>query len=226
VAVADPIARRARSPLAALLGGVTPPGATSAFEQVREGADEHAAGRRAAVRAARAQHAAGEVTGARGSRPCWPPGVVGSISHCAGWAAAVVAASARYGAIGLDLEISGSLPAEDAAIVCSAVEQSVLAGLASGPRRDASATLHWVGKEAAFKAWDSWCDGALWGVDPASLVVDAAASGDVHVHPAPELAERLPGLPPLSGRWADATGLVVVVLTAPAGPAPSTGCQD
>jgi 4'-phosphopantetheinyl transferase EntD len=40
----------------------------------------------------------------RGRRPVWPPGVVGSISHCADVCAAVVGTSDRFAAIGLDVE--------------------------------------------------------------------------------------------------------------------------
>jgi hypothetical protein len=75
-----------------------------------------------------------------------------------------------------------------------------------------------MAKEAAFKAWDPWCGGALLGVDPALLAIHVGASGAVRAHPAPELEERVPGLPLLAGRWADAAGLVAVVLAA--APAP------
>ena len=44
------------------------------------------------------------VAGSEGA-PQWPDGVVGSITHGAGWAAAVVAPSAHYLGIGLDLEL-------------------------------------------------------------------------------------------------------------------------
>lgn len=36
--------------------------------------------------------------------PCWPAGVVGSITHGAGWAAAVVARSEQWRGLGLDVE--------------------------------------------------------------------------------------------------------------------------
>lgn len=212
----DPINPTAHKAIARLVAGVSPPDATSAVEPVEERHDEHAAGRRAAARAVEALGTAGAVTGARGTRPSWPPGLVGSISHTQGCAAAVVACAARYGAIGLDLEVSGALPAEDAVAVCSAAEKSVLARFARGPERDAVATLHWVAKEAAFKAWDSWCDGALRGVDPALLEVGIVASGAVHVQPAAQLADRRFALPPLSGLWRHRCGLVAVVLAAPA----------
>lgn len=172
------------------------------------------AGRRAAARAVAALAGAGGAAGSRGSSPSWPPGFVGSISHAAGWAAAVVARSEVHRAVGLDLEVSGALPADDAVAVCSAVERTVLSRHAAGRERDAAATLHWAAKEAAFKAWDPRCGGALRGVDPALLAVAFGADGTARALPAPELAVSLPDLPPLSGRWADAGGFVIVVLSA------------
>ena len=214
-----PIAPTAARAVALVVAGVTHPDAMSAVESIGERSGEHEAGRRAAARAVAALGAGGGVSGLRGSRPSWPPGLVGSISHTRGWATSVVARSEHYGAVGLDLEVSRALPADDAVAVCSAVEQSVFAGLGTGPERDAIATLHWVAKEAAFKAWDPWCAGALWGVNPALLGVEFSASGAVRAHADPELCDRLPGLPPLWGRWVDASGFVAVVLTAPPGPA-------
>jgi 4'-phosphopantetheinyl transferase EntD len=119
--------------------------------------------------------------------------------------------------IGLDLDRSGALPADDAAAVCSPAERRVLEHAPAGPERDALATLLWVAKEAAFKAWDPWTDGALWGVDPALLAVTTTADGRVRAEPAPELEARLPGLPHLVGGWRVVEGLAVVLLTAPPG---------
>src|SRR5215207_4316780 len=49
----------------------------------------------------------------RGERnaPVWPAGVVGSITHCAGYRAAVVAHSSDLTAIGIDAEPNAPLPA-------------------------------------------------------------------------------------------------------------------
>src|SRR5258708_36276243 len=49
------------------------------------------------------------LAGERGM-PRWPPGVVGSITHCAGYRAAAVAGSGDLMAIGIDAEPDAPLP--------------------------------------------------------------------------------------------------------------------
>lgn len=44
--------------------------------------------------------------------PCWPAGIAGSISHCAGLVAAVVTETTRAAALGLDIETWAALPAD------------------------------------------------------------------------------------------------------------------
>jgi len=39
-----------------------------------------------------------------GIGPCWPPGLIGSLSHCDEYAAAALASSGRYSGIGIDIE--------------------------------------------------------------------------------------------------------------------------
>jgi 4'-phosphopantetheinyl transferase EntD len=209
--------------LAVVLARLAPAGVATAVEPVPDGGGrsaEHAAGQRAGQRAVAALGATGGPIGAVGDRPAWPDGVVGSVSHAGSWAAAVAASTSDVAAIGLDLDREASLPAADATAVCSAAEQFALAALPAGPAQDSWATLLWVAKEAAFKAWDPWCDGRLWGVDPVLLSVDVTSAGWVIAHPAAELDTRIPGLPPLRGGWSVADGLVVVVLAARQGGAP------
>jgi enterobactin synthetase component D len=202
------------------LTALAPAGVVTAVELVptAEGrTGEHAAGRRAAVRALATLGVSGTPQGPAGSRPVWPDGIVGSISHAGRSAAAAVAWHDVVRAIGLDLDRSGALPADDAAAVCSPAERRVLEQAPAGPERDARATLLWVAKEAAFKAWDPWADGALWGVDPALLAVTTTDDGRVRAEPSPLLAARLPGLPRLMGGWRVVDGLAVVLLTASPG---------
>nr|WP_245651785.1 hypothetical protein [Streptosporangium amethystogenes] len=47
--------------------------------------------------------------GAKGA-PVWPPGVVGSITHCAGYRAAAVARSGDVATLGIDAEPNKPLP--------------------------------------------------------------------------------------------------------------------
>jgi 4'-phosphopantetheinyl transferase EntD len=85
-------------------------------------------------------------------RPIFPAGLTGSLSHSAGVAVAIVAPTARFRSLGIDLELH-PLPARAAALVLSPED------------------LHWVtegrcsctdafsAKEAAYKALDPLLDG-------------------------------------------------------------------
>ncbi|HYN67045.1 MAG TPA: 4'-phosphopantetheinyl transferase superfamily protein [Ornithinibacter sp.] len=91
--------------------------------------------------------------------PLWPAGVVGSITHCAGWTGAVVARSGRsrwgegVSAIGLDAEPVGPLPDGVLDVVASGEERAALAGLAVGPPGIPWDTVLFAAKEATYKAW-------------------------------------------------------------------------
>ena len=91
----------------------------------------------------------------RGERgdPQWPAGVVGSITHCAGYRAGAVAWQRDVRTIGLDAEPHGPLPSGVLPVVASAAEQALLAELAA-----ADPQVHWdrllfSAKESVYKAW-------------------------------------------------------------------------
>jgi 4'-phosphopantetheinyl transferase EntD len=196
---------------------LAPAGAVMAVEAVRRPGGPHAdhlAGRRAAARALAILGVAERPTGIRGSRPNWPVGTVGSISHAAGWAAAVAAHVSVWIALGVDVERSGALPAADAEAVCNHAERSVLAEFEVGHARDRSATLMWATKEAAFKAWDTWSGGQLYGIDPSCLDVRCGADGSAVAVPTCGSDLETLHLPGLRGRWTEAEGVVAVVLAA------------
>jgi 4'-phosphopantetheinyl transferase EntD len=65
--------------------------------------------------------------GDRGS-PGWPPGIVGSITHCTGYRAAAVGPAADVLAIGLDAEPDEPLPDGVLGVVSLAAERERLAG--------------------------------------------------------------------------------------------------
>jgi len=91
--------------------------------------------------------------------PEWPGGVVGSITHCAGWTGAVVARSrlSRFGrgvaAIGLDAEPIEPLPAGVVEVVASVEEREALARLGAERPGIPWDTLLFCVKEATYKAW-------------------------------------------------------------------------
>jgi 4'-phosphopantetheinyl transferase EntD len=92
------------------------------------------------------------VPGPRGA-PGWPPGVVGSITHCAGYRASAVARDQEVVTIGLDAEPHDELPSGVLGAVSSPDEQKRLAALAA-----ARPGVHWdrmlfCVKESVYKAW-------------------------------------------------------------------------
>lgn len=80
--------------------------------------------------------------------PRWPPGVVGSISHCAGFCAAAVARAERHGALGLDIERAGRTRAGLARRICTPGERERLARWGAE-----GLGIVFSVKEAFYKAW-------------------------------------------------------------------------
>jgi 4'-phosphopantetheinyl transferase EntD len=91
----------------------------------------------------------------RGDRgaPEWPPGVVGSITHCPGYRAAAVARAADAVALGIDAEPDSPLPGDVLPLVSSAVERAGLADLAQTHPDVTWDRLLFSAKESVYKAW-------------------------------------------------------------------------
>ena len=124
------------------------PDARRAVERRRR---EYTIGRSCARRALR-KLAVGDVPILRGAarEPLWPPGIVGSITHCAGYCAAAVAIGARIVTVGIDAESHGRLPPGVLEQVSLPAER---ARIAAGPPG-----VHWdclllSAKESVFKAY-------------------------------------------------------------------------
>lgn len=81
--------------------------------------------------------------------PLWPDGVVGSVTHTAGFCAAAVATRAAYAGLGIDAEPDGPLSEAVSARVCHAEEL----GAARALELDAATLAHVVfsAKESVYK---------------------------------------------------------------------------
>jgi 4'-phosphopantetheinyl transferase EntD len=92
-----------------------------------------------------------DITGA----PVWPSGIVGSISHSSGRAAAAVSADPDILALGIDIERARIFDPNLAALVCRVDDETAAAGI-FGP------SVAFGAKESVFKAWSpltgSWLD--------------------------------------------------------------------
>ncbi len=153
------------------------------------------------------------VPGLRGA-PQWPVGVVGSMTHCAGYRACAVARDRDLLTIGLDAEPHGQLPEGVLGAVSLAEEREQLAALAA-----AGPGTHWdrvlfSAKESVYKAWfpltQRWLGfaDASVSIDPdrgtftARLLVDG-----------PELADG--PLTSFTGRWLVDDGLIITAIAVP-----------
>jgi 4'-phosphopantetheinyl transferase EntD len=76
--------------------------------------------------------------------PGWPDGVIGSMTHCGGYRAAVVARAGELRGLGIDAEPHAALPAELRDLVLDDVDAGVDA---HGDR------VVFCAKEAVYKAW-------------------------------------------------------------------------
>ncbi|MGI9004614.1 MAG: 4'-phosphopantetheinyl transferase family protein [Streptosporangiaceae bacterium] len=85
--------------------------------------------------------------------PSWPPGIVGSMTHCAGYRACAVARAGRFAAIGIDAEPHAPLPDGVLAMVTSDSERAALAELAAAVPGACWDRILFCAKEAVYKAW-------------------------------------------------------------------------
>jgi len=84
--------------------------------------------------------------------PLWPAGIVGSITHTGGYAAALAGSAQQFTGIGLDAERMGGVTENLWPRLFDEDERDHLAGLDVAGKAMA-ATLFFSAKEAAFKAW-------------------------------------------------------------------------
>ena len=146
--------------------------------------------------------------------PCWPDGVVGSLTHCDGYRGAAVGRAGQLRSVGIDAEPHGVLPPGVLDAISLPVERQELAAL--------PADLHWdrilfCAKEATYKAWYPLTHRWL-GFEDAHVVFDVDPDGttggfvsEILIDPA---AEAGPPLTALRGRWSvrDRLALTAIVL--------------
>jgi 4'-phosphopantetheinyl transferase EntD len=147
--------------------------------------------------------------GERGA-PRWPAGVVGSMTHCAGYRAAAVARAADLLTIGIDAEPDQPLPEGVAEAVALPDELARLRAERPVPNWD---RLLFSAKESVYKAWfpltRRWLDFA-----DARLDLDPAGTFTAHLLvPPPTIAGR--PLTGFAGRWLARDGLLVTVIALP-----------
>jgi len=152
--------------------------------------------------------------GQRGA-PGWPPGVVGSMTHCEGYRASALALARDVRTIGVDAEPDAPLPEGVLDAIALTEELAMLREL-----DERAPGVHWdrllfSAKEAVYKAWFplavKWLDfsEARIAIDPEAGTFEAAL-----LVPGPETPEG--PLVGFSGRWSSRRGLLLasIVVTA------------
>lgn len=142
--------------------------------------------------------------------PCWPEGVVGSLTHTTGFRGAVVGRSTDVRSVGVDAEPHDVLPDGVLNAVSLPAERAELATLKSGLD-----TLHWdrilfCAKEATYKAWFPLTRRWL-GFEDAHISFrdDGSFVSRILIDPA---ALSGPPLTTLRGRWSVRNGLVLTAI--------------
>jgi 4'-phosphopantetheinyl transferase EntD len=88
-----------------------------------------------------------------GGAPIWPSGVLGSMTHCAGYAAAAVGPLPQISAIGIDAEPDAPLPDGVLDLIATPAERDRLAVTQPRPGGPNWDRLLFSAKEAVYKAW-------------------------------------------------------------------------
>ena len=148
--------------------------------------------------------------GERGS-PGWPPGIVGSITHCAGYRAAAVGKAAEVLAIGLDAEPDQPLPDGVLGVISLEAERASLLDLARSAPGTNWDRLLFCAKESVYKAWFP-LTGRWLGFEQAHITLDPAGGTFTArlLVPGPEVDGR--ELTAFDGRWLARDGLILAAI--------------
>ncbi len=150
-----------------------------------------------------------------GGAPCWPTGVVGSLTHCEGYRGAAAAFAGRVRSIGIDAEPHLALPEGVAPLIASTEEVRALDGLRTADPNVCWDRLLFCVKEAVYKAWFPLTGRWLrFGEVQISLgrggtFGAALVDGD---DPSVRVVDRI------RGRWSTSGGLVLATAYVPAEP--------
>ncbi len=146
--------------------------------------------------------------------PLWPPGIVGSITHCDGYRACAVARAAALITIGVDAEPDLPLPDGLLADIALPEEREWLRHLAAkAPGTNWDRLLFSV-KESVYKAWFPLAERWL-GFEDAIVAIDHPR-GTFSAHllvPGPRAGGR--ELRRFEGRWLAAEGLIAAAIALP-----------
>jgi enterobactin synthetase component D / holo-[acyl-carrier protein] synthase len=159
-------------------------------------------------------HAPAPIRSGPKREPWWPVGVVGSITHTAGFRAAAVAPRSVLASIGIDTEQNGRLPNGIEESITVSGEREMLAAL-----NRAFPATHWgrllfSAKESIYKAWYP-LTGRWLGFEDARLTIDLAGTFAAKLLINGARTDGGPPLTGLRGRFLVAHGLIATAVTVP-----------
>ena len=157
--------------------------------------------------------------GPRGA-PQWPAGVVGSITHCAGYRACAVARACEIVTIGLDAEPHDSLPSGVLEAIALPAEQTRLSALRAVRPDICWDRMLFCAKESVYKAWFPLTHRWL-GFEEASIEIDpvnGSFSAGLLVDGPVVNNSVLTGF---EGRWLVDDGFIVTAIAIPRVSAPN-----
>lgn len=141
-------------------------------------------------------------------RPAWPPGIVGSITHCTTLVAAAIASTDDCVGIGIDIEANRLLPRGVARRILGEQEQLWIGR--SDPRLAPELLLRvFCAKEALYKAIHPIVRRAL---PPRTLIIEDCPCDDGFVARLGVEAEPFPANMRLEGRWTTRRGHVAAAV--------------
>ncbi|MER7416982.1 4'-phosphopantetheinyl transferase superfamily protein [Micromonospora peucetia] len=153
------------------------------------------------------------VSGARGA-PVWPAGVVGSMTHCEGYRAAVLGRTTAFATLGVDAEPHAPLPDGVLDAIALPAERARTATLSAARPSICWDRLLFSAKESVYKAWfpltGRWLD-----FSEADIVIDPAGTFEARLLvPGPVLG----GAPvtAFAGRFLVERELVATAISIPA----------
>jgi 4'-phosphopantetheinyl transferase EntD len=156
--------------------------------------------------------------------PLWPRGIVGSITHCAGYRGAAVARARAVLTIGIDAEPDQALTDDVLALVARPAERARLHALTSTAPGVCWDRLLFSAKESVYKAWFPLTRRWL-GFHDADITINAA-DADAEAAGGTFEARLLVPPPPIGGaplagfegRWLARGGVLLTAITVPAWP--------
>ncbi|MGW4891832.1 4'-phosphopantetheinyl transferase family protein [Kitasatospora sp. NPDC004240] len=147
--------------------------------------------------------------------PSWPDGVVGSMTHCAGYRAAAVARTGDLHSLGVDAEPDEPLPEGVLGTIALPSEREQVTALLATDRQVSWDRLLFSAKEAVYKAWFPLAGQFLdFSEAELSLAPDGTFRARLLV-PGPTVDGR--PLEGFTGRWATRDGLLATAIAVPRG---------